>query len=104
MYNELYQKKKALSELIKSNEYLVIAPSNSDLFAQWVKTTSRLAPASFISTLHNALSDEDAGKRALTFFSSDIPLTIYVITDTGDNPLLLYDQMESYCEKNGIKL
>jgi hypothetical protein len=105
MLRDLIKQQEKLQPFLKRGDYTFIAPSNSDLFGEYIKLASRIAPVtSFNSSIHEALSNEESGRVALSNFPSGTPIRIYVINAGADDSFLMHSSIEDYCKDNNINL
>lgn len=102
---QLFELDEKLQPLLKHGYYSFIAPIDMNLFEDFAKKVQEIAPGSlFNKSIHRILSNRDATRKALLFFSGS-DCRIYVVDrNKGNGDILLHDTIEGYCEDNGIEI
>src|ERR1700761_6028994 len=84
MLQELIELEERFQPHLLNNDYTFIGPADGNLWEPFFKRANNLAPVvSFSRSIHDALSDKDATRQALTIFPPGTPLRIFVVTYTA---------------------
>ena len=105
MLQELIELEERFQPHLLNNDYTFIGPADGNLWEPFFKRANNLAPVvSFSRSIHDALSDKDATRQALTIFPPGTPLRIFVVTYTAppQDSFLLHNTIEGYCQEHHI--
>lgn len=86
---------------LKEDHYSFVAPVDSNLLDQFIKTVSKIAPSGFLGTIHKSLSNREATREALRYFP-DTEVRVYIMASRSPS-ILLHSTVPDYCRKMNIE-
>jgi hypothetical protein len=103
MREQLFELDNQFQQFLLKNDYTFIGPTNPQILEKFYRVVNKLAPTiANLRSIHHALSNRNAVKQALSFYSEDIDLKIYVVISNGQRSALVHTTISEYCKSNNI--
>lgn len=103
MREQLFELENQFQPFLLGNDYTFIGPIDSIVLSKFYEIVNKFAPRKgILRSIHHALIDKNAVKKALLLLSKETELRIYVVISNGHRSKLFHTSIIEYCQKNNI--